>query len=244
MGMRTNEIKTELKAEAVAGIPQYLRFDCIRLHCEYLRKRPPYEGTIGERFEWVQMILQLFKQAMTGSKFEFLGTINKDKWCVARGDFKGSSTLLNRIDKLLQIFTQCRAYKFYIESHINENTSTNVLAAIFQFDAIVRCSKITVEFNFGDPMQTRLPIEAIGNWLNRANADGQERFLKLKISYDVPNIIEMFGYLKEVYLFSFVKLLHNNYFISASKKDWTRQIFRSIYKKDIYGQALPHRCSR
>ena len=243
--MKTSEIETKLKAESVAGIPQYLRFDCIRLDCEYLRKRPPCEGTIGERFEWVQMILQSFNQAITGSKFQFLGTINKGKACAARGDFKGSYMFLDQIDKLLQIFTQCRAYKFYIESHINENTSTNVLAAIFQFDAIVRCSKITVEFNFGDPMQTRLPIEAIGNWLNRTNANGQnERFMKLEISYDVPNISEMFEYLKEVYLFSFVKLLHDNYFISASKKDWTRQIFRSIYKKDIYGQALPHRCSR
>ena len=140
--MRANEIRTELKADAVAGsgIPQYLRFDCIRLHCKNLRRRPPYEGTIGERFEWVQMILQPFKHALTGSKFDFLGTINKDKWCVARGDFKGSSRLLNHIDKLLQIFTRSRAYKFYIESHISRNTSTNVLAAILQFDAIRNCS--------------------------------------------------------------------------------------------------------
>ena len=162
-------------------------------------------GTIGQRFEWVQMILQLFKQAITGSKFQFLGTINKGKACAARGDFKGSYMLLDQIDKLLQIFTQCRAYKFYIESHISGNTSTRVLAAILQFDAIVRCSKITVEFNFGDPMQTRLPIEAIGNWLNRTTGNGKERFLKLRINDDVPNLGEMFEYLKEVCHFLFCK---------------------------------------
>ena len=157
-----------------------------------------YEGTIGERFEWVQMILQLFNQAITGSKFEFLGVLSK--W---KSDFKDSSTFLDHIDKLLQIFARCRAYKFYIDSYIYENTPTNVLLAIFQFDAIVCCSKIAVEFNVESSVtvQMSLPIEAIENWLNRTNADGEkcdESFLKLKISYDVPNISEMFEYLKKV----------------------------------------------
>ena len=59
-------------------------------------------------------------------------------------------------------------------------------------------------FNFMNRTQTHLPIEAIGNWLNRTNANGQmhnERFLKLKINDDVSNLSEMFEYLKEVYLF-------------------------------------------
>ena len=175
-----------------------------------------YKGTIGERFEWVQMILQPFKQALTGTKFEFIGVLSKDKRF-----FKDSSTLLDQTNKLLQIFARCRAYKFYIDSQIYENSSTHVLAAILQFDAIVRCSKIKLEFHFGSP--THLPIEAIGNWLNRTNANGQnERFMKLRISYDVPNLGEMFEHLKEVYLFYFVKLLQdNNFFISAPRKDWT-----------------------
>ena len=157
-----------------------------------------YEGTIGERLELIQMILQPFNRALTGSKFEFLGIISN-------GDngryFKDSSTLLDHIDKTLQIADRCRVYKFYIKSHINENTPTNVLATILQFDAIVRCSKIGVEFNFGSFTSMRLPIEAIGNWLNLTNADGQEhneRFLKLKIYDDVPNLGEMFEYLKKV----------------------------------------------
>ena len=139
------------------------------------------------------MDLQPFKQALTGSKFEFLGKISKNK-----SFFKNSSSLLNHIDRTLQISDRCRVYKFYIEFHINENASTNVLAAILQFDAIVRCSKIRVEFNFGNPTQTHLPIKAIGNWLNRTNASGQERFLKLNICDDVPNLSEMFEHLKEV----------------------------------------------
>ena len=165
-----------------------------------------YEGTIGEKFEWVQMILQSFNQALTGSKFEFLCIIcNGDEY------FKDSSTLLDQIDKLLQIFARCRVYKFYIESCINENTSTNVLPALLQFDAIVRCSKIEVEFNFGSSvtMQVHLPIEAIGDWLNLTNANGKAlsvRFLKLEIHQDVSNISEMFEHLKEVYLFLFCKI--------------------------------------
>ena len=177
-----------------------------------------YKGTIGEKFGWIQMILEPLKQAVTGSKFEFIGVLRNGGY--VEEVFKDSSTLLDQIDKLLQIFARCRAYKFYIVSYIYKNTSTDVIAGILQFDAIVRCSKIEVEFNFGNP--THLPIEAIGNWLNRTNANEQnERFLKLKIDDDVPNLSEMFEYLKEVYLFSFVKLLQHNYFISAPRKDWT-----------------------
>ena len=182
----------ELKA---AEIPPYLRFDV------KLNYFDPRGGTIGERFEWVQMILQPFKQALTGSKFKFLGEIRDSDG----GDekiFKDSSSLLDQIDKLLQIFTRCRAYKFYIHSH-NEYTLTNVLSAILQFDAIVRCSKITVKFGVWIStfvVRMSLPTEAIGNWLN-TNANGQkdnERFLKLKINDSVPNLDEMLEYLKKV----------------------------------------------
>ena len=179
-----------------AEIPPYLRFD-VKLSYMAL-----YERTIGEKFEWVQMILQPFKQALTGSKFEFLGVLSKDK-----SDFKDSSSLLSHIDKLLQILTRCRAYdfQFHIKPYIDVNySSTHILAALLQFDAIVRCSKITVEFNFGSSatVQMSLPIEAIENWLNRTIANGQEdnkRFLFLEISYGCPNVSEMFEHLKKVY---------------------------------------------
>ena len=161
--------------------------------------------TIGKRIERIQMVLQpfSFKQALTGSKFQFLGVLSKGK-----SHFKDSSSLLNHIDKTLQISDRCRAYKFYIESHINVNYSTHILAAILRFDAIIRCSKIRVEFNFGRPTRTRLPIDAIENWLNYTNANEQEhndRFLKLNILDDIPNLGEMFEYLKKVVIF--VKLL-------------------------------------
>ena len=149
------------------------------------------------------MILQPFKQAMTGSKFEYIGVLSNDK-----SDFRDSSTLLGNTDKLLKIFARCRAYNFYIKSHINVNYSTHILAAILRFDAIIRCSKIRVEFTFGRPTRTRLPIDAIENWLNYTNANGQEhndRFMKLNILDDIPNLGEMFEYLKKVVIF--VKLL-------------------------------------
>ena len=141
--------------------------------------------------------------------------------------------LLNHIDKLLQIFNQYNpyAYKFYIESHINENPSTNILSAILHFDAIIRCSKIRVFFNFGEPMKTRLPIEDIGNWLNRTIDYGQmhnERFLNLKINDDVPNLSKMFKYLKKVCNFFII------YIYITRKYIWqmTRPI---LYDKEILG---------
>ena len=190
MGKEISE--KELKA---AEIPPYLRFDLVKL--SYIASESD-EGTINERFAYVMMILQPYKQALSGSKFKFLGRICNS---CSKSDFKDSSMLLDHIDKLLQISARCRAYKFYIEHHINENTPTaNVLATILQFDEIIRCSKIRVEFDFWYFTPTHLPIEAIGNWLNRTNAIGQdnERFLKLKICDDVPNLGEMFEYLKKV----------------------------------------------
>ena len=191
------------KALKAAGIPPYLRFD-VKLNYTAMAS---FERIIEERFEWVQMILQPFKKALTGSEFEFPGIISKNK-----SDFKDSSTFLDHIDKLLQIFSRCRAYKFYIGSYINENTPAHVLASVLQFDAIIRCTKIRVEFDFGDPMQMHLPIEAIGNWLNCTNANGQnERFLNLRIHDNVPNLSEMFEYLKEVchfYTFYLTCIVH------------------------------------
>ena len=182
------------KTLKAAEIPPYLRFD-VKLIDYGL-----YEGTIAERFEWVQMILQPFNRALTGSKFEFVGIISNGGY--GEKVFKDSSTLLKQIDKTLQIFARCRVYKFYIFSFTYENTSTNVIDAILQFDAIVRCSKIRVEFSLLSSTRTRLPVEAIENWLNLTNANGQEhneRFLKLKIQSDgIPNLGEMFEYLKEV----------------------------------------------
>ena len=175
-------------------IPTYLRFD-VKLSYIALAS---YEGTIDQRFEWIQMILQPFKKALTGSKFDFLTIISNGD---DEHDFKDSSTLLDQTNKLLQIFARCRAYDFYIESYINENTPAHVLASILQFDAIVRCSEIGVEFNFESFTPMNLPIEAIGNWLNRTNANGQmhnECFLNLEINDDVPNLGGMFEYLKEV----------------------------------------------
>ena len=172
-----------------AEIPPYLRFD---VKLSYMA---PDEGTIVERFEWVQMIFQPLKKALTGSKFKFLGTISNSDI------FKDSSTFLDHIDKLLQIFAKCRAYKFYIESHTRVNYSTHILASILRFDAIIRCSKIGVKFIFRTCNRTRLPIDAIENWLNFTNANGRkdnERFLKLKIHDDVPNLSEMFTHLKKV----------------------------------------------
>ena len=194
---------------AEARIPPHLRINFIQFNYRGYCTEHAFE----EGFEWVQRYLQPFKQALTGSKLKFLGkTGNEWTFDVDKGVFKDSSTLLDHIDKLLQLFTRCRAYSFNIGLYINENSSSNVLAALLQFDAIIRCSKIKVEFVSRSREQTRLPIETIGNWLNRTNANGQEdsedteRFLKLKLHCVVLNVSEMFEYLKKVCHF-FVKLL-------------------------------------
>ena len=80
------------------------------------------------------------------------------------------------------------------------------------------------------PRHLPIEVEAIENWLNRINANGQdnERFLKLKICDDVPNLGEMFEHLKEVYYF-FCKIIALHYFCAQEGLDSLNFSPSSIY---------------
>ena len=212
----------ELKAESTE-FPPYLRFNLVQL--SYLEAE---KGTAEERFAWVQMVFQpSLKHALIGSKFKFICAIEDEdvkrygprhvdenwmnwmdipfeNYCA---DFEDHQTLLLHIgSKLLPIFDQCCWYKFCITLP-NKNAATaatEIISEILQFDSVSRCSNVSVllrNVNYNWPVE--LPIETIGNWLNRPLVDGEKqdkRILQIKVADDeIPNAYEMFQHLEKVF---------------------------------------------
>ena len=211
-----SEIELKAKLEA-AEVPPYLRFNFVQLSYLYADK-----GTAEERFAWVQMVfLPSLKHALIGAKFKFICAIEdedvKRYGPTANGeenyyenscaDFEDYETLLLHIgSKLLPIFDQCCSYKFCITLP-NKNAATaatEIISEILQFDSVSRCSNVSVllrNVNYNWPVE--LPIETIGNWLNRPLVDGEKqdkRILQIKVADDeIPNAYEMFQHLEKVF---------------------------------------------
>ena len=185
------------------------------------------KGTAEERFAWVQKIFRpSFKHTLIGSKLKFICAIEDEaiqymdeqqaeKWPYENyyenscADFEDYEQLLLHIgSKLLQIFDQCCAYKFCITlpSKNGAIAATEIISGILQFDSVSRCSNVSVllrNLNYHWPPE--LPIETIGNWLNRPPTGGEKqnkRLLQIKVQNDeIPNVYEMFEHLDEVFSF-------------------------------------------
>ena len=211
------ELKAKVEAAELPPIPPYLRFNLVQLSYLYADK-----GTAEERFTCVQMVFQPpLKHALIGSKFKFICAIEdeavKRYGPTANGeanyyenscaDFEDHESLLLHIgSKLLPIFDQCCSYKFCITLP-NKNAATaatEIISGILQFDSVGRCSNVSVllkNVNYHWPPE--LPIETIGNWLNRPLIGGQKqnkRLLQIKVQNDeIPNVYEMFEHLDEVF---------------------------------------------
>ena len=195
---------TELKA-AVARIPPHLRFDFVQLN--YITSC--IEGTNEGGIEWVRLLLHPFKQALTGSKFKFIGAINADVNNPYGDDFKNHTALLDHINNLLQMFDPYRTYKFRIQFNTDERFADTVIAAILRFNAIIRCSNVYILLDFCWPASniaepTDFSIKAIDDWLNHSNLDTnsnqtqKDRFLQIKLYDEITNIKEIFEHLKKV----------------------------------------------
>ena len=218
-GLGLSEIELKATVEA-AEVPPYLRFHLVQL--SYLEAD---KGTAEERFAWFQMVfLPSLKHALIGSKFKFICAIEdeavKRYGPTANGeesyyenspaDFEDSDTLLLHISsKLLPIFNQCCSYKFCItlpnkQAVISED---DIISEILQFDSVSRCSNVSfllthVNYNWPQCLPY-LPVETIGNWLNRPLNAGQKqnkRLLQIKVEHDeIPNVYEMFENLEKVF---------------------------------------------
>ena len=189
------------------SLPSFLRFDMVEL--DYRMDAFEDVDLIGKKCEWIQMVLKSFKQALNGSKLQFLCNINYPT-PYSEPDFTDHSMLLEHIGKeLLQICNACRSYKFEISFYWNYGTAKNVIAGILQFVEIDLCSDVQFSFCFdnGDgPAGEELPIEVIGNWLNRTldeSSSGQGhkgRFLDIECQWNnkFENVEEMIDHLEKV----------------------------------------------
>ena len=191
------------------SLPSFLRFDVVELDYRIGAYEDDESISIGKKCEWIQMILKSFKQALNGSKLQFLCNINYPTPYL-KSDFTDHSQLLEHVGKeLLPICNACQTYKFEISFYWNYGTAKNVIAGILQFVEIDLCSDVQFSFCFdnGDgPADEELPIEVIGNWLNRTldeSSSGQGhkgRFLDIECQWNnkFENVEEMIDHLKKV----------------------------------------------
>ena len=188
------------------SLPSFLRFDVVEL--DYRMDAFEDDDLIGKKCEWIRMVLKSFKQALNGSKLQFLCYISYSPY--SEFDFTDHSMLLKHIGKeLLPICNAWRSYKFEISFYWNYGTAKDVIAGILQFVEIDLCSDVQFSFCFdnGDgPADEELPIEVIGNWLNRTldeSSGGQGhkgRFLEIECqrNNNFENVEEMIDHLKKV----------------------------------------------
>ena len=135
------------------SLPSFLRFDVVELDYRIDAYEDVESISIGKKCEWIQMILKSFKQALNGSKLQFLCNISYPT-PYSEPDFTDHSMLLEHIGKeLLPICNACRSYKFYIKFYWNYGTAKNVIAGILQFVGIDLSSDVQFSFYFDNGVE-------------------------------------------------------------------------------------------
>ena len=162
--------------DALANLPQFLRFDCVKL-C-YLSSL--YATTIEKKCQSAVDCLQRLK-LNDSSLIHFNGTISKNN----PSHFSDHSQLLDHLqNELLPICGSSRCYKFEIYFHSDQVSCADLFVKILQIPRIDCCSNVEIKFNgFTWGLPINFPIEPISNWLHRS-CDGikeksKERFLRI-----------------------------------------------------------------
>ena len=167
---------------ALANLPQFLRFDCVKLH--YQNSVYVYTPLIEKTCQSAVNYLQRFK-LNDSSLIHFNGTISKNN----PSYFSDHSKLLDHLrNELLPIHGSSRRYKFEICFHSNSDqvsiSYADLFVKILQIPRIDCCSNVEIKFNgFTWGLPINFPIEPISNWLHKS-CDGikeksKERFLRI-----------------------------------------------------------------
>ena len=171
-------------------IPHFIRFITIEIDYDHPK-------AIEERGAKYRAFLQSLVESnakITGSKLVLYTSITNH------------ATFFDEIgQKLLTEFSFWCAYKFCIFFYSEFDLTSNFIASLLQLGQINRCSNVELSLQFTKNRQ--LPVETIGNWLNR-NFDGtiaknkQEGkeivFLRIDYSSEIENVSEMIEHLKKV----------------------------------------------
>ena len=122
-----------------------------------------------------------------------------------RSAFIDHSQLLECIrNRLLPICDSSRGFKFRICFFSDKNSVTDTIASLLQMPEILRCPNVEITIPVRHPREKKqLPVEAISNWLEIANArknvdqNHKEKFLKIVFS-GIQNAKEMLDHLAMV----------------------------------------------
>ena len=190
-----NERK-EISLENLATFPPFLRFDKVIL--QYDKGSHSYFPTKCLLFE---DCLNSIKSALKDSnEIYFSASINR----ADPSHFSNHSSVITYLrDRLLPICDSSRRYVFSIDFLSDKNSTTEAISSILQICQVRRCSNVCFIIWWSEP--TRLPAEAISNWLVPKTDDGVEicgnkgenRLLHI-FSNTIPNAQEMWDHLKEV----------------------------------------------
>ena len=183
----------------LAAFPKFLHFDEVLLAYDIGSQK------ITKKCRLFDECLRSIKAAVNDSNsICFACDISQDD----PRQFYHQSALASYIqDNFLPICSSSRRYKFdiYFISDVDVNAGTNAIASILLMPQIIRCSNVAINLRWLLGQPTRLPIEAISNWLAKKSDNnskiidqkGQHRFLKI-YSHTISNASEMCNHLKEV----------------------------------------------
>ena len=116
------------------------------------------------------MLLQPVKEFMNGSEIKFRAEINPRRM----SKFNDHETLLEHIgNELLQIWDNCRRYKFNIHIHSDFLSMANIIEKILQFGPISDCSNVFFAFTLLLCIdELFVNFESLENWLIRSHNYG------------------------------------------------------------------------
>lgn len=190
----------------------FLRFGHLTLDCTSYPNNRTNEKEFDKKCEQLRNHLQRLKPALIDSTMEVTARTYDVEYSSDPNCFDQDYLLYYLRNEILPICDTWR-YEFSIESNSDWDTFKHIVGEILQIPQVARCSD--VRFNFRESVlqwpasDTRLPVEAISNWLNRPQVDAQkinaqskERMRSLSIfseNHESNVEKEMCEHLKEVF---------------------------------------------
>ena len=197
----------QLFGPRVPFLPRFVRFDQVRIEVEGLPGK-----SIEEKCELFVTQLTPLKAALSGSCVIFGGAIDqKHPDC-----FRDQTHLLIFLrDQFLPLFDTSRRYDFRFSfgtwkaDAAAEATVTNLISHTLELPQIIHCSDVVIYAFLNNqlpfPVQIRLPVDAIANWLNQ-KSDGisaekqHARLLNITLFCRIQNAQELCDHMKNVCL--------------------------------------------
>ena len=196
----------QIYGPGVTFLPHFVRFD--QVHIEGLRGQ-----SIEEKCELFVTRFTPLKAVLGGSHVSFGGTIDQEH----PDCFRDPTHLLTFLrNQFLPLFGTFRRYDFRFSfgplfeweaDATAEDSVTNFISHTLELPQIIHSSGVVI-YAFSNnqlyppPVQIRLPIDAISNWLNqKPNGKQQDRLLQINLPCRIQNARELCDHMKKVYFY-------------------------------------------